>query len=92
MSSCLLLADMANILIQGIVSGVGRELAVPGMRGVPIKNVIQTDAAINPGGMICSSSSATEDFITANERFYLRSAAHADTMLCCRKFWRCSLR
>ena len=31
------------------MSGVGRELAVPGMRGVPIKNVIQTDAAINPG-------------------------------------------
>ena len=34
---------------QGIVSGLGRELATPGVRGVPIKNVIQTDAAINPG-------------------------------------------
>ena len=34
---------------QGIVSGLGRELATPGFRGVPIKNVIQTDAAINPG-------------------------------------------
>lgn len=34
---------------QGIVSGLGRELATPGYRGVPIKNVIQTDAAINPG-------------------------------------------
>lgn len=31
------------------MSGVGRELATPGYRGVPIKNVIQTDAAINPG-------------------------------------------
>ena len=38
------------LLGQGIVSGVGRELATPGYRGVPIKNVIQTDAAINPGG------------------------------------------
>ncbi len=38
----------ANAL-QGIVSGLGRELATPGFRGVPIKNVIQTDAAINPG-------------------------------------------
>ena len=36
-------------LLQGIVSGLGRELATPGFRGVPIKNVIQTDAAINPG-------------------------------------------
>lgn len=35
--------------LQGIVSGLGRELATPGFRGVPIKNVIQTDAAINPG-------------------------------------------
>lgn len=31
------------------MSGLGRELATPGVRGVPIKNVIQTDAAINPG-------------------------------------------
>ena len=31
------------------MSGLGRELATPGYRGVPIKNVIQTDAAINPG-------------------------------------------
>lgn len=31
------------------MSGLGRELATPGFRGVPIKNVIQTDAAINPG-------------------------------------------
>lgn len=38
-----------HTLTQGIVSGVGRELQVPGPRGVPIKNVIQTDAAINPG-------------------------------------------
>jgi S1-C subfamily serine protease len=38
-----------HTLTQGIVSGVGRELATPGYRGVPIKNVIQTDAAINPG-------------------------------------------
>ena len=29
---------------QGIVSGVGRELSSPGARGIPIKNVIQTDA------------------------------------------------
>ena len=36
-------------MTQGIVSGLGRELATPGYRGVPIKNVIQTDAAINPG-------------------------------------------
>jgi len=35
--------------MQGIVSGLGRELATPGYRGIPIKNVIQTDAAINPG-------------------------------------------
>ena len=35
--------------VQGIVSGLGRELATPSYRGVPIKNVIQTDAAINPG-------------------------------------------
>ncbi|KAK9815107.1 hypothetical protein WJX73_007714 [Symbiochloris irregularis] len=35
-------------MTQGIVSGVGRELTA-GYRGVPIKNVIQTDAAINPG-------------------------------------------
>ncbi|CAL5218990.1 g745 [Coccomyxa viridis] len=38
-----------HTLTQGIVSGLGRELATPGFRGVPIKNVIQTDAAINPG-------------------------------------------
>ncbi|EIE22079.1 trypsin-like serine protease, partial [Coccomyxa subellipsoidea C-169] len=38
-----------HTLTQGIVSGLGRELATPGYRGVPIKNVIQTDAAINPG-------------------------------------------
>ncbi|KAK9846296.1 hypothetical protein WJX81_001127 [Elliptochloris bilobata] len=38
-----------HTLTQGIVSGLGRELATPGVRGVPIKNVIQTDAAINPG-------------------------------------------
>jgi len=38
-----------HTLTQGIVSGVGRELQGSGMRGVPIKNVIQTDAAINPG-------------------------------------------
>ena len=38
-----------HTLTQGIVSGLGRELATPGPRGVPIKNVIQTDAAINPG-------------------------------------------
>ena len=31
------------------MSGLGRELATPGYRGIPIKNVIQTDAAINPG-------------------------------------------
>ena len=31
------------------MSGVGRELSSPGARGIPIKNVIQTDAAINPG-------------------------------------------
>lgn len=35
--------------VQGIVSGLGRELTSSGYRGVPIKNVIQTDAAINPG-------------------------------------------
>ena len=40
---------MQRLRGQGIVSGVGRELATPGYRGVPIKNVIQTDAAINPG-------------------------------------------
>ncbi|DBA95291.1 TPA: Protease Do-like 1, chloroplastic, variant 2 [Trebouxia sp. C0006] len=38
-----------HTLTQGIVSGVGRELNTPGARGVPIRNVIQTDAAINPG-------------------------------------------
>ncbi|KAK9820272.1 hypothetical protein WJX72_008397 [[Myrmecia] bisecta] len=38
-----------HTLTQGIVSGLGRELATPGYRGVPIRNVIQTDAAINPG-------------------------------------------
>lgn len=38
-----------HTLTQGIVSGLGRELATPGPRGVPIKNVVQTDAAINPG-------------------------------------------
>lgn len=38
-----------HTLTQGIVSGVGRELATPGPRGIPIRNVIQTDAAINPG-------------------------------------------
>lgn len=35
-------------LTQGIVSGLGRELG-GGMRRAPISNVIQTDAAINPG-------------------------------------------
>ena len=40
---------MCAAVWQGIVSGLGRELATPGVRGVPIKNVIQTDAAINPG-------------------------------------------
>lgn len=34
---------------QGIISGLGRELAVPSLRQVPIRNAIQTDAAINPG-------------------------------------------
>jgi S1-C subfamily serine protease len=34
-------------LSQGVVSGLGRELASPGMRGVPIKGVIQCDAAVN---------------------------------------------
>lgn len=38
-----------HTLTQGIVSGVGREIETPGPRGVPVKNVIQTDAAINPG-------------------------------------------
>jgi S1-C subfamily serine protease len=38
-----------HTLTQGIVSGVGRELQTPGPRGIPIRNVIQTDAAINPG-------------------------------------------
>ena len=33
-------------LTQGIVSGLGREI---GNRRMPITNVIQTDAAINPG-------------------------------------------
>lgn len=33
---------------SGIVSGLGRELPVS-PTGVPITNVIQTDAAINPG-------------------------------------------
>ena len=37
----------ACICTQGIVSGVGRELS-SGLSS--IKNVIQTDAAINPGG------------------------------------------
>ena len=39
----------ALLCCQGIVSGLGRELTSAGYRGVPIKNVIQTDAAINPG-------------------------------------------
>ncbi|KAK9868536.1 hypothetical protein WJX84_011911 [Apatococcus fuscideae] len=38
-----------HTLTAGIISGLGRELATPGFRGVPIRNVIQTDAAINPG-------------------------------------------
>jgi S1-C subfamily serine protease len=38
-----------HTLTQGIISGLGRELATPGPRGVPIRNAIQTDAAINPG-------------------------------------------
>ncbi|KAK9833357.1 hypothetical protein WJX84_002035 [Apatococcus fuscideae] len=38
-----------HTLTAGIISGLGRELATPGYRGVPIRNVIQTDAAINPG-------------------------------------------
>lgn len=35
-------------LTQGIVSGLGRELPIS-PTGVPISNVIQTDAAINTG-------------------------------------------
>ena len=38
-----------HTLTQGIISGVGRELQTPGPRGIPIRNVLQTDAAINPG-------------------------------------------
>lgn len=34
---------------RGIVSGLGRELPSSATGGVPITNVIQTDAAINPG-------------------------------------------
>lgn len=37
---------LALLCLQGIVSGVGRELST-GLSS--IKNVIQTDAAINPG-------------------------------------------
>ena len=38
-----------HTLTQGIISGLGRELQTPGPRGLPLRNVIQTDAAINPG-------------------------------------------
>lgn len=43
------LAFWKMFVLQGIISGLGRELNVPGPRGIPIRNVIQTDAAINPG-------------------------------------------
>ncbi len=35
--------------VQGIVSGLGREVGTPRMMGPAITNAIQTDAAINPG-------------------------------------------
>ena len=38
---------LEHTLTQGIISGLGRELETPGPR--PLRNVIQTDAAINPG-------------------------------------------
>ena len=36
-----------HTMTQGIISGLGREIV--GIGGRPIRDVIQTDAAINPG-------------------------------------------
>lgn len=40
---------LQHTLTQGIISGLGRELPTPGPR--PLRNTIQTDAAINPGAV-----------------------------------------
>jgi S1-C subfamily serine protease len=46
-----------HTLTAGVISGLGREVKSP--IGRPITNVIQTDAAINPGTFECMADSST---------------------------------
>ena len=60
-----------HTLTQGIISGLGRELQTPGPRGLPLRNVIQTDAAINPGAVAsflnCRRKARTASLVTPND-------------------------
>ena len=46
-------------MTQGIISGLGREIL--GIGGRPIRDVIQTDAAINPGNSGNDSNSDSDN-------------------------------
>ncbi|MFN3652372.1 MAG: S1C family serine protease [Armatimonadota bacterium] len=40
---------LANTVTQGVLSAIGRRLPEGRMQGIPLEDLIQTDAAINPG-------------------------------------------
>ncbi len=62
-------------LTVGVVSALGRELGSPG--GVPIRGVIQTDAAINPGNSGGPLLDSRGRLIGVNTAIYSPSGASA---------------
>lgn len=50
-TECACTTCLLPLTLPGVISGTGREIS-SGNTGRPIQDVIQTDAAINPGGQV----------------------------------------
>ncbi|HUO86894.1 MAG TPA: trypsin-like peptidase domain-containing protein [Thermoanaerobaculia bacterium] len=62
-------------LTTGVISALGRE--IPGVGGLPIRDVIQTDAAINPGNSGGPLLDSAGRLIGVNTAIYSPSGAYA---------------